>query len=85
MCVVCSRAVSGEDYINPAPSSFAFAASAPGPLLGEEQCFTWFIISDGSLELDHSFTVDVNSAETPSRDAGIDSEVRLELFDGKLE
>ena len=81
MCVVYSRAVIGEDYLNPASLFITFAASAPGPLVGAMQCLNWSIIADNSLELDHSFTVDVNIAETPSGEAGI--EVRLELFDGR--
>ena len=78
MFVVCSRAVIGEDYLNPASLFIVFAASAP---LGDMQCLNWSIIADGSFELEHSFTVDVDSAETPSGEAGI--EVRLELFDGR--
>ena len=79
MFVVCSRAVNGEDYLNPASLLIVFAASAT--LVGAEQCLTWSIIADNSFELDHSFTVNVNSAETPTGEAGI--EVRLELFDGR--
>ena len=78
MFVVCSRAVIDEDYVNPTSLFIVFAPSAP---LGDMQCLTWSIIADNSLELDHSFTVDVNSTETPSGEAGI--EVRLELFDGR--
>ena len=76
MFVVCSRAVNGDDYLDPASLFITFAPSAT--LVGDMQCLTWSIISDNSLELGHFFTVNVDSAETPIGEAGI--EVRLEFI-----
>ena len=62
-------------------STITFPASATPA--GDVHCLSWLIISDNSLELDHSFTVNADDFPSPSGITVTGGPVRININDNE--